>query len=71
MPNKKLSVYDSPWINFMRAQKAKLPYLEKLSRRDYYPFAAVEYKRWKKYFLKYYSPTRKNMIVALRSYFDN
>jgi hypothetical protein len=50
MPNKKMIIGDSSWLNFMREIKQKFPELEHISRQLFYPFASKYYQIWKKNF---------------------
>lgn len=50
MPDKKPTLKDSSWINFMRVHKHYFPAFDTISRRLYYPFASKLYNKWKEYY---------------------
>ena len=70
MPDLPLQIDKNIYINFMRAHKKYNPYFETLSRKEYYPIASVEYKKYKKFYEKHYTPSKKNMIASLKAYFN-
>jgi hypothetical protein len=71
MPNVKLNVNDSLWLNYMREYRRKYPELDHVSRKISYPHIAKSYREFKT--TDYYNlelPKRQqlnNMVKYIRS----